>query len=90
VNVCTHRDQLKIFVHHLPSFFHLHVHFCSIYADARQSQVTRAHLVEDIIDALQLQEATDADEPYAAKSSITYILGEKHPLYKALTAHGSE
>lgn len=74
------RDQLKIFVHHLPSFFHLHIHFCSIYADPRQSQATRAHLVEDIIEALE----RDTDH-FAAKASITYILGENHPLYKALS-----
>jgi m7GpppX diphosphatase len=66
-------------VHHLPSFFHLHIHFCSICADPRQSQATRAHLVEDIIEALE----RDTDH-FAAKASITYILGENHPLYKAL------
>jgi hypothetical protein len=65
-------------LHHLPSFFHLHIHFCSINADPRQA--TRAHLVEDIIEVLE----RDTDH-FAAKASITYIFGENHPRYRALT-----
>jgi len=60
-------NQLRIFVHYIPQFYHLHVHFTRLWNDAGV-QVERAHLLEDIIQNLE------SDDDYYAKRTISYKL----------------
>jgi m7GpppX diphosphatase len=45
-------DQLRIFVHYHPQFYHFHVHFTRLENDTG-CQVERAHLLFDIIQDLE-------------------------------------
>jgi m7GpppX diphosphatase len=54
--------------------------------------VGQAHLLDDIIDNLELEEERgDAMErgyvPYFASRTMTYALGVQHPLYRLIAAH---
>ena len=43
-------DQLRVFIHYQPSYYHLHVHFMHIRRDAGAGMaVGKAHLLSDII-----------------------------------------
>lgn len=45
-------DELRIFVHYQPSYYHLHVHFLHTKHDAGASMAAgKAHLLDDIIGA---------------------------------------
>ena len=47
-----HEDQLRIFVHYQPSYYHFHVHFCHVTLAASPGMaVGKAHLLDDVIGA---------------------------------------
>ena len=46
-------NELRVFVHYMPQFYQLHVHFTRLYNDGG-AQVERAHLVADVCDNLEL------------------------------------
>lgn len=46
-------NQLRVYVHYQPSYYHLHVHFTKLGYEAPGSSVERAHLLSDIILNLQ-------------------------------------
>lgn len=60
------RAQLRAFVHYLPSFYHFHVHFTHIGHISHGMEVERAHLLQDIIDNLQM------DSDYYAKKTMYF------------------
>eukprot|EP01043_Picozoa_sp_COSAG02_P010910 COSAG02_NODE_394_length_23152_cov_13.232204_13_plen_333_part_00 len=73
------QDQLRIFLHYHPQFYHLHVHFTRSHVNPG-CEAERAHLLTDVIQNLE------SDGDYYAKRSITIRLRERDALYKALSA----
>lgn len=70
-------DQLRIFCHYQPQFYHFHVHFTRLENEIG-CQVERGHLVSDIIQNLQ------ADNDFYAKRTIAYKLKTSSDLYKLI------
>jgi m7GpppX diphosphatase len=77
------KDQLRIFVHYQPQFYHFHVHFTRLENDIG-AQVEKAHLLSDIIQDLE-------NDPWCfQKRTLVYKLSLKDKLYQLLTSHESE
>ncbi|CAK9441938.1 uncharacterized protein LODBEIA_P57720 [Lodderomyces beijingensis] len=71
-------DQLRIFVHYQPSYYHFHLHVVNIAHPGLGDgiNVGKAILLDDIIDNLV------ADKEFYQKRSIGYVLGENSGLWK--------
>jgi len=68
------KDQLKVYFHYQPSFYHLHVHFTHInYRAAKGS----GHLLEDVLDNLE-----NIDPQYYAKKTLSFCIKESTGLWK--------
>jgi m7GpppX diphosphatase len=72
-------DQLRIFVHYQPQFYHFHVHFTRLENDTG-AQAEKAHLLADVIQNLEM------DSEYYQKRTMTYKLSLKDKLYNIITA----
>lgn len=70
-------DQIRVFVHYHPQFYHFHVHFTRLHNEIG-STVERGHLLSDIMQNLEM------DSEYYAKRTITYKLSVTSPLYLLL------
>ena len=77
------RDQLRIFIHYQPQFYHAHIHFTRLRNEAG-AQVERSHLVRDVIQNLEL------DPYYYTKRVITYKLNVTDPLYRLIQESDEE
>eukprot|EP01043_Picozoa_sp_COSAG02_P008293 COSAG02_NODE_263_length_26627_cov_47.198168_2_plen_607_part_00 len=75
-------DQLRVFMHYHPQFYHLHVHFTRSHVNPG-CEAERAHLLTDVIQNLE------SDGDYYAKRSVTIRLREDDALYKALSSASS-
>jgi len=73
------RDELRVFVHYQPQFYHFHVHFTRLHNDLG-CQVERAHLLPQILDELE------ADGDAYAKKTLYYQLKENDALLKKIRA----
>ncbi|XP_033647487.1 m7GpppX diphosphatase-like [Asterias rubens] len=67
-------DQLRVYFHYQPSYYHLHVHFTHLKFDAMGSNVTKAHLLSDVIENIELM------SDYYQKKTLSFILREKDGL----------
>ncbi|WBW72413.1 m7G(5')pppN diphosphatase Nhm1 [Schizosaccharomyces osmophilus] len=75
-----HKNQLKLFVHYPPSYFHLHVHIMHVdHETGEGSSVGRAILLDDVIERLQSCKLGFAEK------TLTYGIGEQHFLFNDLT-----
>jgi len=70
-------DQIRIFVHYQPQFYHFHVHFTRLENESGCS-VEKSHLISDILQNL------DLDDDYYQKRTITYKLKKTDPLFNLL------
>lgn len=70
---------LRVFLHYLPQFFHLHVHFTRL-GNEVGCQVERGHLLEDVIDNLRL------DSDYYCTRALSFKLNERDDLCQRLLA----
>lgn len=66
-------DQIRVYVHYHPQFYHFHVHFTRLENESGCS-VERGHLVSDVVQNLEM------DDEYYAKRTITYKLPRGAPL----------
>lgn len=74
------RGMLRCFIHYHPSFYHLHVHILSASFTSHPGAIVgQAHLLEDVIDLLEL--GVDFEQ-----RTIGYALGERHYLWDVLDA----
>lgn len=73
-------DQLKLYVHYQPTYFHLHVHIVHVQLEAGATQATgKAVGLESIIETL---EAMGGDDDAGMDGvSISYTLGEASELW---------
>ncbi|ORY89972.1 HIT-like domain-containing protein [Syncephalastrum racemosum] len=71
-------DELRLFLHYQPSYYHLHVHITAIaFADAPGVVAGQAHLLETVINNLELF------PDYYQRVTLPFVLGEEHPLFLA-------
>ncbi|EGV61225.1 scavenger mRNA decapping enzyme (DcpS) N-terminal family protein [Yamadazyma tenuis] len=70
-------DQLRLFIHYHPSYYHFHIHCVTIKHPGLGNgiNVGKAILLDDVIENIQL--ASD----YYQKKTIGFILGENHGLW---------
>ncbi|KAI5960819.1 uncharacterized protein KGF55_004389 [Candida pseudojiufengensis] len=71
-------DELKIFVHYQPSYYHFHLHIVNVHHPGLGDGIAigKAILLDDVIDNLKL------DGDYYKKKTISYVLGENHGLWQ--------
>jgi m7GpppX diphosphatase len=70
--------KIRAFFHYPPTFYHLHVHFTTIYNRTCGCEVERAHLVQDVIDNLKIQ------NDYYQIKTLYYKVPITDTLYKLL------
>ncbi|GAA5826532.1 hypothetical protein JCM11251_002413 [Rhodosporidiobolus azoricus] len=85
------KGELRFFVHYQPTYYHFHVHVVHLnYVNFSGITVGQAHLLDDIIDTLELEvETASAGGPaplgaFFERRTFTYSLGVEHALYKLL------
>ncbi len=66
-------DQIRIFIHYQPQFYHFHIHFTRLENEVGCS-VEKGHLVSDVIQNLEM------DDEYYCKRIISYKLLKGSPL----------
>jgi Scavenger mRNA decapping enzyme C-term binding len=76
------RDQLRIFIHYQPQFYHFHVHYTRLQNEIG-AQVEKAHLLSDIIQDLVV------DPLCFQKKTLVYKLSLQDKLYRLLSNHGA-
>ncbi|KAF9188269.1 hypothetical protein BGZ50_001447 [Haplosporangium sp. Z 11] len=72
-------DEVRMFVHYHPSYYHFHVHITHISAHVPGSTVGQSHLLDTIIDNIE-----NIDPMYYSKASLRFTLGVTHPVYKLI------
>ncbi|KAG7004969.1 m7GpppX diphosphatase [Physcia stellaris] len=74
------KDQLKLYVHYQPTYYHFHVHIVHAQLEAGSTQsVGKAFGLENIIS--QLETMSGGPEAGMADVSLTYYLGEANELW---------
>ncbi|ELK09768.1 Scavenger mRNA-decapping enzyme DcpS [Pteropus alecto] len=71
-------DRLRVYLHYLPSYYHLHVHFTALGFEAPGSGVERAHLLAEVIENLEYN-----PEHYQQRT-LTFALRADDTLLKLL------
>jgi m7GpppX diphosphatase len=70
------QEQLRIFIHYQPSYYHFHVHFTALSHQVPGSYVERAHLLSTVIQNISLI------PDYYQRSSLSFVVKVTDPLYK--------
>ncbi|CAO3587232.1 unnamed protein product [Absidia cylindrospora] len=79
-DIITDPPQLRCFIHYQPSYYHLHIHITALsMQDPPGAMVGQAHLLDSVIDNLTLY------PDYYQKATLSYVIGEQHPLYSSYT-----
>ncbi|KAF5866694.1 hypothetical protein ETB97_010789 [Aspergillus alliaceus] len=74
------QDQLKLYVHYQPTYYHFHVHVVNVMLEAGATQATgKAFGLENLIS--QLETISGGNEAGMADVSLTYFLGEASELW---------
>lgn len=78
-NFMVHSDELRIFIHYQPSYYHFHLHIINIRYPAGNEGLTvgKAVLLEDAIEAL-----TYSGPDGYMERIISYSISENHDLWK--------
>jgi m7GpppX diphosphatase len=71
-------DRLRVYLHYLPSYYHLHVHFTALGFEAPGSSVERAHLLAEVIENLEY------DPKHYQQRTLTFTLRADDPLLRLL------
>ncbi|KAL9026453.1 MAG: hypothetical protein Q9196_004880 [Gyalolechia fulgens] len=74
------RDQVKLYMHYQPTFYHLHIHVVHVMLEPTSTQATgKAFGLENLIS--QLEAMAGGPDTGMADVSLTYVLGEAHDLW---------
>ena len=73
-------DQIRVFVHYLPQFYHFHVHFTRL-ENEFGTTCERGHLLYDVIQNLEM------DSEYYCKRIMSYKLQRGAPLQNLIENH---
>lgn len=78
-------DQLRAYMHYLPSFWMAHIHFAAITCPGAGATtfVGKAILLDDIIDSLQ------RDPNHFKTANLSFVVGERDPLHARLVDAGA-
>ncbi|KAF3043979.1 hypothetical protein E8E12_003681 [Didymella heteroderae] len=77
------RDQLKLYVHYQPTYYHFHIHIVHVELEAGTTQATGKALgLENVIS--QLDGMAGEDEASLADVSLSYHLGERSELWEKI------
>ena len=68
-------DQLRVFLHYYPTYYHLHVHFVSVSSVTASVAIGKAHFIDDVIDNIE-----NINENFYHKKTLTVVLGDRDPL----------
>ena len=71
------KEQLRMYFHYQPSYYHLHVHINSVAVDMPGTGLLRAHLLEDVIENLELC------GNYYKNKTFSFVLRENDKLLDA-------
>jgi m7GpppX diphosphatase len=74
-------EEVLVFLHYLPSYFHLHVHF--VHTDAEPTdgmQAAKAHMLTDVISCIELC------GDFYERATLACVLGQHDPLCSKLTS----
>ncbi|XP_061058398.1 m7GpppX diphosphatase [Eubalaena glacialis] len=71
-------DRLRVYLHYLPSYYHLHVHFTALGFEAPGAGVERAHLLAEVIENLE------QDPEHYGRRTLTFALRADDPLLALL------
>ncbi|KAL6233662.1 hypothetical protein BDW75DRAFT_231778 [Aspergillus navahoensis] len=78
-------DQLKLYVHYQPTYYHFHIHIVNVMLEAGATQATgKAFGLENLIS--QLETLAGDEEASMADVSLTYYLGEASELWTDIYA----
>ncbi|CAD5112088.1 DgyrCDS1329 [Dimorphilus gyrociliatus] len=77
-------NQLRIYFHYQPSYYHLHIHFNNISYEAPGSNVATAYLLSDVINNIELM------SDYYKKATLSFVLKEQHKLLEKFKSHSEE
>jgi m7GpppX diphosphatase len=73
-----HGDELRIYFHYHPSYYHLHVHFTHLKYSAPKTLIGQAHLLDDVIDNIK-----NIAPDYYQKKTISFCVKESSALWQA-------
>jgi m7GpppX diphosphatase len=77
------QDQLKLYVHYQPTYYHFHIHIVNVMLEAGTTQsVGKAFGLENIIG--QLEAITGNEEFGMSDVSLSYFLGEANELWTSI------
>ncbi|KAJ4398594.1 hypothetical protein N0V91_010103 [Didymella pomorum] len=77
------KDQLKLYVHYQPTYYHFHIHIVHVELEAGTTQATGKALgLENVIG--QLDGMAGGDEACLADVSLSYHLGERSELWEKI------
>ncbi|KAI4636406.1 hypothetical protein J4E83_001361 [Alternaria metachromatica] len=78
------RDELKLYVHYQPTYYHFHIHIVHVSLEAGSTQATGKALgLENIISQLETMAAISSSSPPGMQDvSLTYHLGERSDLWE--------
>jgi m7GpppX diphosphatase len=71
-------DRIQAYLHYLPSYYHLHVHFCHAGRNSPDLRPGRSHLLADVIANIELC------GDYYQRRTLTLDMPAGHPLAAAL------
>ncbi|RDW74683.1 putative mRNA decapping hydrolase [Aspergillus mulundensis] len=78
-------DQLKLYVHYQPTYYHFHIHVVNVMLEAGATQATgKAFGLENLIS--QLETLSGDEEASMADVSLAYYLGEASELWTDIYA----
>ncbi|KAJ2898249.1 hypothetical protein IWW38_001436, partial [Coemansia aciculifera] len=63
-------DQLRLYVHYQPSYYHLHIHITNVLLEGKGMLAGRAHLLDSVIDNI-----ANIASDYYQRATIPYVLG---------------
>ncbi|KAJ2739594.1 hypothetical protein GGI20_006081 [Coemansia sp. BCRC 34301] len=75
-------DQLRLYIHYQPSYYHLHVHITNVMLEGKGMLAGRAHLLDCVIDNI-----ANIASDYYQRSTIPYVLGSSDELWSHWTTH---
>lgn len=75
-------DQLRLYVHYQPSYYHFHVHITTIKLDGRGMLAGRAHLLDTVIDNI-----ANIAADYYQMATIPFVLGSSDQLWSSWPKH---
>ncbi|KAL8921215.1 MAG: hypothetical protein Q9208_005826 [Pyrenodesmia sp. 3 TL-2023] len=74
------KDQIKLYLHYQPTFYHLHIHVVHVMLEPTATQaIGKAFGLENLVS--QLETLSGGPDAGMADVSLTYILGEAHDLW---------